>query len=74
MNKAIESKNHCIIITSSGKQILIDDDDYSLLKQSTWCVNAQGYAVSMINKKMCRMHRIILNAGPGVMIDHINGG
>lgn len=52
---------------------IVDDDDYQRISQYKWHVmsnrnNSQAYAVTKI-----RMHRMIIDAPIGVMVDHING-
>ena len=62
-----------LILTSSGHQIQIDDGDHHLIGKSTWCVSVKGYAVARIAGKTVRMHRLLLNAAEGTIIDHIDG-
>jgi hypothetical protein len=41
-----------------------------------WCIkdrHSSPYVVSSINGKMVRLHRFIMNAEKGVMVDHIDG-
>lgn len=70
-----------IIKTNKGEEILIDDEDYSLVGFYTWYVNQSGYAKSRKSRlidpdykqKQILMHRIILNLKDSkIQIDHIN--
>jgi hypothetical protein len=70
----IKSKKH------GTKQVIIDDNDYELIKQHTWCLEkAEGdvfYAITNIRKKigtksMLRMHKLLHPEYK--IIDHING-
>lgn len=58
-----------IITTSKGEEILVDDDKYFELIKHTWRVT-NNYAQS--NKTNVYMHRFIMNAKEGELIDHIN--
>lgn len=60
-----------VIKTNKGNEILVDDDKYYELMKYKWTF-LRGYAVSCINKKMILMHRFLLNAKDGEIIDHVN--
>jgi hypothetical protein len=66
-----------IILGSKKEQILIDKDDYELVKNYSWnCYG--GYARTFFKKnggklKSISMHRLILNKPNNTNIDHING-
>lgn len=52
---------------------LIDEADLPILLSHTWRYEG-GYAVSQTAEgKAVRLHRLLLNAPPGVLVDHING-
>ena len=61
------------ILIGHGQFAIVDDEDYELLSKYKWRV-ASGknhdhhYAIAGV-----RMHRLILDAPPGYMVDHING-
>lgn len=59
---------------SQGKVALIDDEDYELVSRHKWSYDGNGYAITSVypGKKTLRMHRLILGAPNGVMVDHIN--
>lgn len=64
---------------TKGYIALVDDDDYGWLMERKWCAlistNKQGryvYAVSGCNPHL-RMHRAILGAQHGELVDHIDG-
>lgn len=61
------------ILTKWKKQILVDDEDFEWLDKHSWVINGNGYAVSKINQKIIRIHRLILNAPSNLEVDHING-
>lgn len=52
------------------KFAIIDDEDFDLLNQYKWRIDAHGYAVT--GKKNIFMHRMIMRAKKGQIIDHIN--
>ena len=65
-----------IIKTKSGDSILVDDSDGHVLSRHSWHLIDRGrnkYAVAHIDGKRVRMHRLLVDAKPGEVIDHING-
>jgi len=61
--------NIAIIKISSGEEILVDDDKYYDLIKYTWSIT-KGYALNC--KENMLMHRFLMNAQKGDVIDHIN--
>ena len=59
------------------KLIFMDDDDFQKLSQYHWWTNKKGYAVRQVREdgklKNIFMHRIIMEAKKGEIVDHING-
>lgn len=58
--------------TNDGFDVIIDDEDYELVSQYSWWIDEKGYARGNVNGKKVRMHRLIINAKPGEIVDHIN--
>jgi hypothetical protein len=69
----------------SGKEVILDDGDYLLVKNRKWYLNSCGYAASVNHIKGCSrtdkkrnnniaMHRLLMGKPPisGLWIDHIN--
>lgn len=64
---------------TQGKFALVDDEDYDFLMQWKWHFNpaGAGYAKRTISLgdgkfKCIQMHRLLLNVGVGISIDHID--
>jgi hypothetical protein len=55
---------------------LVDDADYDRLSQFNWLYSPHGYAMRTYTKNKRRyfiqMHREIMNAQPGELVDHID--
>lgn len=63
---------------SQGKEVIVDEDDYSWLIQWKWLYKPSqdgrpGYAICYQHKKVIYMHRLIMSAPSHSEIDHING-
>jgi hypothetical protein len=64
---------------TQGKEAIIDEEDFELVNQYSWCLSGTGYAIRGIyypeTKKTSsiRMHRFILSAPKRMEVDHING-
>lgn len=63
------------IYLTTGEYALVDDCDFDKVSQFRWMHSGAGYAVTirMIGTKHVRMHRMILDAEPGQIIDHKDG-
>lgn len=52
---------------------LIDDADAAMVVPHRWHLSEGGYAVTTSPGKRMRLHRLILSASPGQILDHANG-
>jgi hypothetical protein len=60
---------------TQGKFARVAPQDYAALAQYKWCAAKQGrswYAVRTEGNRQLRMHRVIMNAPPGLVVDHID--
>lgn len=61
---------------SQGKAALLDDIDLPLVEGHTWCaqqVRHHWYAVTYVGRTRVSMHRLLLAAPRGVIVDHLDG-
>ncbi len=62
---------------NEGLFAIVDDDDFEYLNKYKWSITGRvgysKYAVSHIGDKNITMHRFIMKAKKGEMIDHIDG-
>lgn len=60
--------------TFKGEEFYFDLEDYDLIKDYCWHINNTGYVQTYVytnGKQTCiRMHRLVMNAHPGTIIDH----
>lgn len=56
-----------------GQFALISDEDFERVSHHSWCMHPCGYAKARIKTRYVLMHRWIIGAKPGQMMDHING-
>jgi hypothetical protein len=63
------------ITLSSGRECLVDAEDFEWLSKNKWSDDSKGYAIRKARGKNTteKMHRLIMNAKPNEQIDHING-
>lgn len=65
-----------IVPLTKGFVCLVDDCDFEKVSDHKWCINDTNrslYAIAKFGDKTVYMHRFILDASPGVFVDHING-
>jgi hypothetical protein len=66
-----------IIELTRGKSAMVDDEDFEYLSQWKWFCSSGGYAVRSVwaNGKVqaIYMHREIVGAGSGQVVDHKDG-
>lgn len=64
---------------TKGKVALVDDDDFAAFGEFSWSYSSAGYAVRSVYPESFRrpktetLHRVIMSAPPGLVVDHING-
>jgi len=62
---------------TKDKFAIVDPDDYQKLSQYPWQLYESGnkkcYAARLDNRKIVHMHRVIMNAPKGKLVDHRNG-
>lgn len=68
-----------IIPLTKGRVALVDDEDFELLNQWSWCINKDGqwpYAIRRQRNAIPNtivMHRLLMGFPQGMEIDHIDG-
>jgi hypothetical protein len=67
----------CRITLRSGDEVLIDEVDEYLINSYTWTRSDDGYAIHNYtargSSKAMYMHRLIMKAKVGEIVDHIDG-
>jgi AP2 domain len=56
--------------------VFVDDDDYEKACGIKWSAKKNGktyYACGRLNRERVKLHRLVMNAKPGEIIDHRNG-
>jgi hypothetical protein len=58
-----------------GRAVMVDAADFEWLNKHKWYGNGGpgGYAASTVDGKAIFMHRLIMNAPAGLVVDHANG-
>lgn len=71
-NTFYDREDYIVGKTRAGVKYYFDKEDYPLVSKHSWCT-CNGYLVATIKRKFTKLHRYILNAAHGTIIDHING-
>ena len=71
-NKYDLSGDYGVGYTTDGKEFYFDIEDYEKIKKYTWSYDDRSYIVGYLQGKFERMHRVIMNASNGEIVDHIN--
>ena len=73
-NKYIVKNDYIIgFATNTNNEFYIDKEDYEKIKDISWYEASNGYMCHKERgKKVILMHRFIMNADKGKLIDHIN--
>lgn len=58
--------------TRKGIIFLVDADDADRIKNFTWYTSHQGYVICDTPKRATLLHRVIMDAPLGYVVDHIN--
>lgn len=80
-NKIIDYENCYEIVlcgfTKNGEEpkeiarALIDKEDLEKVKDYKWCLDSDGYVITIVNKKIIRLHHLIFAyPPPGYEVDH----
>ena len=57
---------------TNGLVALVDDDCYQMLSGHTWYLTNGGYAATAVARSHVAMHRFIIGAKVGQIVDHLN--
>lgn len=62
-------------LANNKGRVIVDDIDFCRFGQFRWCLCGPGYAGRSMpkSKTMVLMHRLVIGAGKGEIVDHING-
>jgi len=71
-NPSRQSAETRIIPLMHGLYAIVDAADYEWLSQHKWACSPSGYAARQENGRTIFMHRQILNAPAGMVVDHID--
>lgn len=72
----IETENgYCRYYCANGESWIFDAEDYDFVASRAWHIDSTGYPVTHLKmgENHLPFHRLIMNAKPGDVIDHING-
>lgn len=61
------------VILTNGMKTLVDDEDFERVTAYNWGFDCFGYGTCTLSTLNIRLHRFIMNAPKGLVVDHING-
>jgi len=65
------------VTLTQGQFAWVDGEDFDRITKHLWYFHKSGYAITNATvdgkKVKLRMHRVILDAPPGLLVDHIDG-
>ncbi len=71
-NVFYEEGDYIVGLTSKNERFLIDKDDLDTVMWHCWSIDSYGYLAAVANRKSLLIHRLIMDAPPDKMVDHIN--
>ncbi len=66
----------CFIPLTQGEVAMVDPEDFEELRKYLWCAHRRGrsiYACRHARRELILMHRVIMKAPKGMIVDHIDG-
>lgn len=62
-----------LFTTKDGRDVLVDEDDFERLSRFRWVMwKDERYVHGVCDREMVSLHRLVMNAGPGDIVDHKN--
>lgn len=73
-NRYVFRNGYVIGYLNKGGEYYIDTEDYELVRPYCWCETTGGYLVARNPEdgKLLKLHRLIMCAPDGMIVDHIN--
>lgn len=78
----MKNDNYKTIPLSSGFEALVSNEDYEMLAKYKWSISPERKNIYAVRNRtnadpadlpsVIRMHRVILQAQPGTIVDHVN--
>lgn len=66
-------EDYVIMYTQKSEPFLVDLEDFWKVRDICWHVSNKGYIVGNDNGKLIQLHRFIVDAPEGMIVDHIRG-
>ena len=68
-----ETREGLIFVTvADGRSFVIDEQDFPVIAKRSWHITAQGYVATDIDRKLVKLHNMLLNPAGTELVDHIN--
>lgn len=73
MKMSLATNNMRKLILGRGHVVIVDESDWIVVNATKWTYAKSTGVISKINNKTVYLHRLLLDAKCGQVVDHING-
>lgn len=69
----VDETTHMRCFCKKGRSFIFDSSDLPIVHAHIWYVNPSGYVIARDGQRQLKLHRLLMHAPEGMVVDHING-